>query len=480
MLVTLLGRLAQFGLMFFSVKLMTSLLDPFQLGRVALTTTSVAFFALFLVNPVGMFVNRRLHSWYEDGRCRYYFHWYCIYIFLVACVGSLAVISLTLMGPNLIGLSSAWIILLVGGGLFFNTAVQTLIPSFNMLGRGLIFTLLNLCTLSVSLFLSYFLCAWVGTSAEHWLAGAVAGQAIMAVVAYIFFFKKYRGVLIIQGPSSKQFRVLVRFCWPLAIAVGLQWGHMQGYRYVLADRFGLQELGLFVAGYSLAAAFLSAGETILTTWFQPKFYRALNSADSVEREIAWAGYAESMIPALFLGCTVTIATSSLLPKFTLGPQYHDVGHYVLLGCLAECGRILVGIYGLHAHQHMKTQNLILPNALGAIGTALGLTAAFVFLDIGIEAAPICVAFGCLVVILVLWWTDLRNDKYAQLRSRRLFVKTIGLFGAAVVSHKIIASLEIRTALDAFLASLPVFMAWFVFAICMRHDLMGYSSDVKRA
>jgi hypothetical protein len=345
-----------------------------------------------------------------------------------------------------------------------------------MLGRGLSFTVLNLSTLAVSLLISYMLCILGGPSAEHWVAGAVAGQALFAFIAYIVFFRNYRRALLIPRPSSKQLQSLVHFCWPLAIAVGLQWAHMQGYRFVLADRFGLQELGLFVAGYSLAAAFISAGETILTTWFQPQFYRSVNSANKAERDVAWAAYAARMIPAVLLGCTALIASSNLLPRVMLGPQYHEVGNYVLLGCFAECGRMLVAIYGLHAHQHMTTRGLIFPNALGAVCAALGLTTAFVFFDLGISSAPVFVALGCVLVIWMLWWTGLRHDKHARLRSGRLFVQALGLFGAAVVSFKLLVALDIRTAHEALLAGVLVFMTWLVFSICMRSDLMGHSPN----
>ena len=478
MLVTLLGRLAQFVLMFLSVNLMTSLLDPFQLGRVALITASVAFFALFLVNPVGMFVNRRLHTWYEDGRCRYYLHWYSLYILVVACVGAIAVIGLTMINPNLVGLTWAWVIVLIGGSLLFNTSTQTLIPSFNMLGRSLSFTAINLSTLSASLLSSYFFCTWGGASAEHWVSGAVAGQALFTLVAYFVFFRNYRGAMLIPRPSSKQIHSLIHFCWPLAVAVGLQWAHMQGYRFVLADRFGLEELGLFVAGYSLAAAFLSAGETILTTWFQPLFYRSVNSSNKAERDVAWAAYATRMIPAVLLGCTALIASSNLLPRVMLGPQYHEVGNYVLLGCFAECGRMLVGIFGLHAHQHMTTRRLIFPNALGAICTALGLAAAFAFFDLGISSAPVFAALGCVLVILMLWWTGLRHDKYARLRGGRLLAQALALLGAAIVSLKLVMSLEIRTTQEALLAGIFVFMTWLAFSIYMRHDLIGHKPNEK--
>lgn len=473
MLVTLLGRLTQFGLMFLSVKLMTSLLDPTQLGRVALITTSVAFFALFLINPVGMFVNRKLHIWYEDGRCQKYLNWYSLYILGIACLGALAVIGLTLINPNLLGLSWGWVIVLVGGSLFFNTAIQTLIPSLNILGRVWSFSALNLTTLSVSLLISYILCNWEGASAEHWVAGSVAGQALSSVVAYFIFFKNYHTVLPNLRPSSKQIQNLYHFCWPLAVAVGLQWVHMQGYRFFLADHFGLQELGLFVAGYNLAASFLSAGESILTTWFQPQFYRSVNSVNEAERDKAWAAYAERMVPAVLLGCTALIASSNLLPIVMLGPKYHEVGNYVLIGCFTECGRMLVSIYGLHAHQHMSTRGVIFPNALGAVFAVLGITAASSFSGLGISSGPAFAALGCILVIGMLWWTGVRHDKHARLRGDRLFVQGIVLFSAAVIAFKLIMLLEIKTTQEALLAGLIVFVVWLAIAICLHKDLMGH-------
>ena len=71
---------------------------------------------------------------------------------------------------------------------------------------------------------------------------------------------------------------------------------------------------------------------------------------------------------------------------------------------------------------------------------------------------------------------MRHDKHARLCSARLFVQALGLFGAAVVSFKLFVALDIRTAHEALLAGVLVFMTWLVFSICMRSDLMGHSPN----
>ena len=104
----------------------------------------------------------------------------------------------------------------------------------------------------------------------------------------------------------------------------------------------------------------------------------------------------------------------------------------------------------------------------------GLTGATVFFNAGIAAAPVFVAFGCVLVVLMLWWTGLRHDKHARLHGGKLLAQALGLFAVAVVVLDLLAELSIDTALDAVLACLLVFLVWMVFAFFMRRDLLGGS------
>jgi hypothetical protein len=398
---------------------------------------------------------------------------------LVAAVAVISSITLYFEGANLISLTWVWTVVLVGGALVFNTVIQTLVPSLNMLGKGLAFTVINISTLVTSLLISYFLCTWQGATAEHWLVGTVFGQILFTGLAYWIFFKNYDTSKLIATPSAEQIQRLLNFCWPISIAMGLSWAHMQGYRFILADRFGLEEFGLFAAGYSVAAAFLSAGETILTTWFQPQFYRCVNSKNKFERDAAWSTYAARMIPATLLGSSALIAISSLLPKIMLGPIYHDVGFFILVGCFAELGRMWVGIFVLHAHQHMSTRQLIFPNLVGALAASLGLAGAILIFDASRSAAPIIVAVGCVLIILLLWRGGLQKDKHASLNISRLLAQAIVLFTAAAIVQLILMDLALKTMLDTLIACALISFIWIIFAFFLRYDLFGaHRSDSK--
>src|SRR5574340_542388 len=80
MAVILFGRAAQFLLALAMMRVATTLLSPEEMGRMSLVTTTTAFFALFLINPVGMFINRRLHAWQSSGLARHYLTCYAGYL----------------------------------------------------------------------------------------------------------------------------------------------------------------------------------------------------------------------------------------------------------------------------------------------------------------------------------------------------------------------------------------------------------------
>jgi O-antigen/teichoic acid export membrane protein len=448
----------QFALMFASVRIMTELLSPADMGRVALLTTATSLFALFLVNPVGMFINRRLHPWIKEGVARSRFHMFSVYLVAVAVVAAGGLWLAYQLGVDLGGVPLVWAMALVCGSLFFNSAVQTLVPSLNMVGRPLPFIVLTLACLVVGLITSIAFNLLGGASAEHWLAGPLLAHALFSVVAYVVFFDKLtsgapRPLLLVEY----KLRQMVDFCWPIAIAVLLQWAHMQGYRFLLADEFGLTQLGLYAVGYGLAAALMSAAETILTTWFQPQFYRDI-SADSAEcRDRAWSEYANVMISSSLLAVTALIAAAPSLPHIMLGPSFYDAGKYVMLGAMAEWVRMMVGMFSLNAHRHMSTRALILPNFLGAAATYAAFYALLPLL--GILAAPLAVFLGGMTIIVYLYRITFANDPHARVDLPAL----LGTAAILAAGAAVFATCQ-TWLLDLDLRGLPLFVCLVVGAV----------------
>lgn len=360
MITILFGRAAQFLLALLTMRVATTLLSPDEMGRVSLVLTTTACFALFLVNPVGMFINRRLHAWQENGMARRHLWRYQGYLLGVALLAAALLPLFTSLVD--MGLSLPWLILLVCGSLLFNTLNQTAIPSLNLLGHNRPFVWLTLATVGSSFVLAVLLVTRWGPEARYWLLGLLLGQAMLGLWGARCLGHYLPASAAASLPvTAVQRQTLWRFAWPVALAAGLGWLQGQGYRYVLQDQLGLAELGLFVAGYGISAGLLAGFESVLTTYFQPRLYREANQ----HSQQAWPRYAAAVLPALLLTIALIIVLAPQLTWLFLGQAFHSAAQYVVWGALAEAARVLSGMYSLIAHVRMQTRWLIWPNLAGA-------------------------------------------------------------------------------------------------------------------
>jgi hypothetical protein len=136
------------------MRLATTYLPPNEIGRLSLIT---AFFPLFLVNPVGMFINRRFHAWEKLGRTRFYLKLYWLYLLAIS-----ALIACVLVAPNNahqfdFQISTNWLLVLICGSVLFNTVNQTSIPSLTLIDLRGPFIFLTLVTIAVGLGISFLL-----------------------------------------------------------------------------------------------------------------------------------------------------------------------------------------------------------------------------------------------------------------------------------------------------------------------------------
>jgi O-antigen/teichoic acid export membrane protein len=363
------GRAAQFLLALAMMRVATTLLSPEEMGRVSLVMTSIAFYAMFLVNPVGMFINRRMHAWQASGIARRYLLCYVQYLLGVLVVAAISLLFFYKAGVANFGVSLGWLIFLVCGSLLFNTINQTAIPSLNLLGDSRSFVILSVMTIATSFVIATSLVWLASPSSHNWLLGQLLGQVAIGLLGAQILFKhlhQYENIRMPVMIQKKHIRVLFSFAWPVAIAAGLGWVQGQGYRYLIENRLGLTQLGLFVAGYGISAGMIAGFESILTTYFQPRLYRDVNIGHPEKMAQAWQLYAAAVTPSLLLTIALIIMLAPELTHIFLGINFQSASEYVIWGALAEAARVLMGIYSLIAHVFMKTRGLIMPNLVGAV------------------------------------------------------------------------------------------------------------------
>lgn len=402
MTVIIIGRAIQFILALVMLRVATTILSPEEMGRVSLVLTTIAFFSMFLINPVGMFINRRVNTWQAVGTARAYLKLYSGYLAGVSMVAGMALMLVSSVGLMDFGLSIGWLVLLACGSLVFNTINQTSIPLLNMLGDPRSFVSLSVATLVASFVIAVTLVLAFQASAHYWLLGVLVGQTLLAAIGTRTLFNRLG---LNDSPAVsvdlrwQHFHVLYAFAWPVALAAGFGWVQGQGYRFVLESYLGMAQLGLFAAGYSISAGMIAGFESILTTYFQPRLYRDAAKDRPIEQAQAWRRYASAIIPALILTVVLIIM---LAPEFTLlflGKRFQGATDFVVWGALAEAARVLTGVYSLFAHVYMRTRWLIAPTATGA---ALSIFLSVLFIPwFGAEGAGVALALSGFFVVALL-------------------------------------------------------------------------------
>ncbi|QWD18339.1 hypothetical protein G6696_01610 [Polynucleobacter paneuropaeus] len=374
MILIALGRFIQYALLLITLRVSSTLLVPTELGKVSLIVSTVGFFALFLINPIGMFINRRFLNWDNRHTAKKYFRYFWFYLAVVGLLANGLVFILVKLDLWHVDFSIYMLFFLIGGNLFFGTISQTAISLLTMLGFRRWFMALTIATNLASLLLAIALVLGFSRGAQFWLSGILVGQIVVGMLGLWVFYKKLKNPLhtfISKAPqrstiSSRALLRLFQFAWPIALAVGLGWVQSQAYRYQLTASLGLSQLGLFVAGFGISSGLIAGFDSMVTTYFGPIFYRRLSDTEDQHHGSAWQDYANAVIPSLILTGFFIIAIAPELTKILLGPLFQESGIYVIWGAMAEVARTAVGVYALGAHARMNTRLLIVPNLLGAV------------------------------------------------------------------------------------------------------------------
>jgi len=387
------------------MRVATTLLSPEEMGRVSLVLTTTAFFALFLVNPVGMFINRRLHAWQESCVALRYLVRYVNYLLFVALIAAISLPLLYMGGVANFGISIGWLIFLVCGSLLFNTINQTAIPSLNLLGDSGRFMLLAVATIAASFICATLLVKLIQPTAQYWLLGLLLGQTFLGIIGTKVLFVRLQKSEVPHAPPvihRRHLQVLFGFAWPVAIAAGLGWVQGQGYRYIMEGQLGLAQLGLFVAGYGISAGMIAGFESVLATYFQPRLYRDVSMGHPVKQAQAWQRYAAAVIPSLLLTVALIVMLAPELTRLFLGENFQSAAAYVVWGALAEAARVLMGVYSLIAHVYMRTRWLIVPSLIGA-ALSIALCVLFIpeFGAAGVGMALVLSGFAVVMVMHIL-------------------------------------------------------------------------------
>jgi O-antigen/teichoic acid export membrane protein len=349
-----------------AIRAVTTFLTPEQYGEFALLLTVQSFFGLFLVNPVGQHINLHTHAWWDDGSLLARLKSYSHYILLVALMGGLAMLIITKHNSVQQGLltSTAMFAMVVTG-----TWNSTLIPMLNMLGFRGAAILWSVITAVLSLVCAILLVLWL-PSATAWFAGQTVGLGMGAIGAkYVLHKNATRSVFFQKSLSLIDKKTVFHYCFPLALATGLMWLQLTGYRFLVEKYWGLAQLGFLAIGLQLASNIFALAESLAMQFLYPLFYRRVTRHDNrTEVELALSDLLNTLVPLYLVLAGLVILSAPYLLKILVAPQFQDAVSFVMLGAGIELCRVLGNVFSNAAHIKRKTTSLALPYFVGALVT----------------------------------------------------------------------------------------------------------------
>lgn len=362
------GRLVTALVGLASVRLSTSLLPPDQYGVLALLATFQVFCGIFLVNPVGQYINRHTHGWAEDGTLLPRLARYRTWVIIAALAGALASGVWAMTQPITVGeriLVMAVVTLMVVAATWNGTSLWLL----NMLGYRAQSVGWGGATVLLALLLSYAFTSFAG-SGLAWFAGQAVGMAIGAFGAGI----EVRRAL----PVAKAGRfpllepgVLRGYILPLAVATGFMWWLLSGYRLLVEVHWGLAALGYAAVGLMLASQLWGLAETLAMQFLFPLFYRRIASSDRPDASLAFPDLLNTLGPVYLVLAAATLVAGPALLALLVDVAYAGVLPFVLMGTAIECCRALGNVLATAAQVERRMFALVPPYAAGALAVAAG-------------------------------------------------------------------------------------------------------------
>lgn len=357
------GRLAAVLMALITIRAVTTFLTPKQYGELALLITVQMFCGLFLVNPVGQHINLHTHAWWDDGTLSTRLKSYQRYILVVSLVGGVMVLSISKQHSVE---QMFWTTVAMFAMVAASTWNATLIPMLNMLGFRAASVLWSIVTVALGLASSVLFVLWL-PSATAWFAGQAIGMGIGALGAKSVLQQHAMQSKSAQGSLPLLDRHTVfRYCLPLALATGLMWLQLSGYRFVIESFWGLAQLGFLVVGLQLAGQVWALAESLAMQFFYPLFYKQVSEHEKqAEVESAFSDLLNTLVPVYFVLTGLLILSAPYLLKVLVAPQFQDAITFIMLGAGIEMCRVLGNLLSNAAHVRRKTKSLALPYAVGA-------------------------------------------------------------------------------------------------------------------
>jgi O-antigen/teichoic acid export membrane protein len=370
--ILIVGRALQILIALISIKISTKLLSANEIGNLYLILSIASFFGLFLVNPIGQYINRKTHQWHDESNLINIMYIYNIYIIAI----SLFSIFITYLMHHLsigTGIDLTYFMFFIALFIYFSTWNQTIIPMINMLEYRIAFVVFTLASQLLFLALAYFLINIFGPLGVFWFLGQAISFGIVAVIAMIYFTRNIQSnfnfSIAHKMISIENLKEVLKFSAPLSIGVLFLWMQTQSYGVIIEKYIGAEFLGYFGVGIAVALAISSAFEAVIMQYLYPKMYESMK--DENKFSIVMSNILNLIIPIYFLLAIFVSIFSIYIMAILVDVKYIDSYIYTIFGIWISFFRMSSNMLANIAHAKLKTKELIYPYIIGGTIAVIG-------------------------------------------------------------------------------------------------------------
>lgn len=372
------GRLITVFIAVISLRVMTTLLPPAEYGVWAIFLSFQTFATLFLINPVDQHVYINTHKWSDEGSLISHLGLYNRYISIVSIVVTFVTWIWINMGAKSLALdttSQVGIALLLGFYVYAGTWNANLTFMLNMLGCRKQSVQWTIVTALLGTLTSAIL-TYAYPHAYSWLLGQTFALSVGAYGSWRSYSNKAIFVNDTQNKTISfsdflSIKTIINFCIPLAAATGFMWMQTSGYRLIISDIWGVTELGLLAVGIGIAAQLTGIVENLATQLVYPYFVRLITGANAKSVNLALTDLMNVLGPVYAIWAGFNALTANSFLTILTDEKYHFAAKYLLIGVGIEFFRSSTNLWTNTARALLKTNQLILPYATGALIIIVG-------------------------------------------------------------------------------------------------------------
>jgi O-antigen/teichoic acid export membrane protein len=399
LVVIAIGRLSQMIIMFVTYRVLSTVLSVPDMGVYYFLLSISSSFGLFFANPIGMYANRMLHPWRENGVMLKNLRTIIKSLF----IGSLLTIPLLFAFKEKISLDHGSWLFIVGTlvlYIFSSTLNGTLVPSLNLMGLTNHFVIWTLLTNIIGLILSYVMVIYISPHPLNWLVGQGISFSIFGLIAYAILSSRIKDRQVENTDSSEvRVRRVGKFALPIVVTNLAVWILAQSFRFFYKENINATILGELAFGLGLATSLSVAIEYLFQQIYFPDFYSKINSINE-DKGVVWNKLLNKLLPSYIYFTFFLIGLSPFLIRVLADVKFKNSGYYLALGAFVELLRMLGNVFTMATHSEMKTHKAIGPYLSGGAITLFGVLYICHHPDL-VKYTPLCLMAGYLTALVFL-------------------------------------------------------------------------------